>query len=156
MIDAKPEHERAKAIRELKENQKLIDYRLYREHCYKTQENVFIKDLRILKNKDLSQVIIVDNAVYSFGFQLSNGIPIIPFYDSHTTNINDEELVHLVYYFTCIVESDDVRMQNRRAFQLEELKMMDIAQQLRIIQNGSGVKEEDSTITDIIYVVPNA
>lgn len=71
---------------------------------------------------------IVDNAVYSFGFQLSNGIPIIPFYDSHTININDEELVHLVYYFSCIVESEDVRVQNRRAFQLEELKMMDIAQ----------------------------
>ena len=71
---------------------------------------MFIKDLRILKNKDLSQVLIIDNAVYSFGFQLSNGIPIIPFYDSHTTNVNDEELVHLVYYFSCIVESEDVRV----------------------------------------------
>lgn len=110
IIEQKPESERQAAIKELKREQKLIDYRLYREHCYKTSENVFIKDLRILKNKDLSQVLIVDNAVYSFGFQLSNGIPIIPFYDSHTTNINDEELVHLVYYFSCIVESEDVRV----------------------------------------------
>ena len=55
-------------IRDLKKDQKLIDFRLYRENCYKTLENIYVKDLRILKNKDLSQVIIVDNAVYSFGF----------------------------------------------------------------------------------------
>ena len=50
----------------------------------------------------------VDNAVYSFGFQLDNGIPIIPFYDRHTTNPDDEELIHLVYYFNCIKESENV------------------------------------------------
>jgi len=53
-VESKPESERQAAIKELKRDQKLIDYRLYREHCYKTSENVFIKDLRILKNKDLS------------------------------------------------------------------------------------------------------
>ena len=79
-------------------------------------DRVYIKDLRILKNIDLSQVILVDNAVYSFGYQLANGVPIIPFHDAHTTNVGDEELVHLVYYFNCIVESEDVREQNRRAF----------------------------------------
>lgn len=66
-------------------------------------------------------MIIVDNAVYSFGYQLNNGIPIIPFYDCHTTNLQDEELVHLTYYINCIVESEDVRVQNKQAFQLEEL-----------------------------------
>jgi len=123
-----------------------------------TTENVYIKDLRILKNRDLSQVIIIDNAVYSFGYQLSNGIPIIPFYDSHTTNVNDEELVHLVYYFNCIVESEDVRVQNRRAFQLEELMTMDIAQQLKIIQNGSSstnVTQAEEEMGGSYYAVEN-
>jgi CTD small phosphatase-like protein 2 len=37
--------------------------------------------LRILKNRDLETVLLVDNAAYSYYFQLENGIPIIPFYD---------------------------------------------------------------------------
>jgi len=36
-------------------------------------------------------MVLVDNAVYSFGYQLENGIPIIPFYDDK----EDEELLHL-------------------------------------------------------------
>ena len=48
---------------------------------------------------------LVDNAAYSFGFQLNNGIPIIPFYD----NKQDEELVHLIYYLNCIAGCEDVR-----------------------------------------------
>jgi len=85
----------------------LIDFRLYRDHCIRTKEGIYVKDLRILMNQDLSQTILVDNAVYSFGFQLDNGIPIIPFYDRQT-NLDDEELIHLVYYFNCIKESDNV------------------------------------------------
>ena len=52
----------------MKKGQKLFDYRLYRDHCIKTNEGIYIKDLRILKNKNLCNVIIVDNAVYSFGY----------------------------------------------------------------------------------------
>jgi CTD small phosphatase-like protein 2 len=66
----------------------------------------------------LKDVVIVDNAVYSFGFQLDNGIPIIPFYDDKS----DEELLHLIYYFNCLVRFDDIREQNRKAFQLHELE----------------------------------
>ena len=41
---------------------------------------MFVKDLRVL-NRELSKLILVDNAAYSYGYQLSNGIPIIPFFD---------------------------------------------------------------------------
>lgn len=54
-------------------------------------------------------MVLVDNAVYSFGFQLNNGIPISPYYSS-VINVGDEELIHLAYYFSCIVHSQDVRM----------------------------------------------
>jgi CTD small phosphatase-like protein 2 len=63
-----------------------------------TPEGVYVKDLRILKNRSLKDVVIIDNAVYSFGFQLDNGIPILPFYDDK----NDSELEHLVYYLQCL------------------------------------------------------
>lgn len=52
----------------MKSQQKLFDFRLYRDHCIKTPEGIYIKDLRILKNVNLANVIIVDNAVYSFGY----------------------------------------------------------------------------------------
>lgn len=83
-----------------------------------TEEGVYIKDLRIIKNRRFEDLVIVDNAVYSFGFQLDNGIPILPFYDDKL----DEELVHLVYYLKCLSQFEDVRVQNRKAFQLKELE----------------------------------
>lgn len=43
---------------------------------------MFIKDLRIFGNRNLDNIVLVDNAPYSYYFQLSNGIPILPFYNS--------------------------------------------------------------------------
>ena len=45
----------------------------------KTEGNEYIKDLRVFKNVDLKNILLVDNAVYSFGQQLDNGIPIASF-----------------------------------------------------------------------------
>jgi CTD small phosphatase-like protein 2 len=40
---------------------------------------MYIKDLRII-NRALSDVVLIDNAAYSYYFQLENGVPIIPYY----------------------------------------------------------------------------
>ena len=96
----------------------LIEFRLYREHCYETTEGIFIKDLRVLRNRDLKDVILVDNSVYSFGFQLDNGVPIIPYFNDP----NDQELVYLAQYALSLASADDVREQNAATFQLEEFK----------------------------------
>lgn len=90
----------------------LFDFRLYRDSCHCTPQNVYIKDLRIFANQALKDLVIVDNAVYSFGFQLENGIPIIPYYDAE----DDEELFHLIPYLEILAECEDVRVQNREAF----------------------------------------
>jgi CTD small phosphatase-like protein 2 len=60
----------------------------------------------------MDEMVIVDNAVYSFGFQLENGIPIIPYYEDD----NDEELFHLIPYLTILADCEDVRIKNREAF----------------------------------------
>ncbi len=89
----------------------LFSMRLYREHCTYTPEGVYVKDLRLFSScRDLADIILVDNAVYSFGFQLENGVPIIPFYDDK----GDEELLHLSDYLECL--EGDVRDHNRNAF----------------------------------------
>ena len=61
----------------------LFGYRLYRNNC--TQIKVdnqiyYIKDLRVLKNISLDDIVIIDNSVLSFAFHLDNGIPILPYY----------------------------------------------------------------------------
>ena len=69
--------------------------------------------MRIL-NVDLKDVVIVDNAVYSFAFQLDNGIPIISWFD----NENDKELSNLIGYLSYLSKVDDVRIVNRQNFRL--------------------------------------
>ncbi len=59
----------------------LIQHRLFRRHCDYIEEGYYVKDLRLL-NRDLKKVVLVDNAAYSYAFQLNNGIPIIPYFDA--------------------------------------------------------------------------
>jgi hypothetical protein len=99
--------------------QKIIRYRLYRNHCVKVkmeEEFIYVKDLRILKNVDLTNTLIVDNSVLSFAFHLSNGIPILPYYD----NKNDIEFKFLVNYLKHLACAD-IRTENRKNFKLHIL-----------------------------------
>ena len=84
-----------------------------------TSEGYYVKDLRIFKPEQfkLSDIVIVDNTVYSFAFHIDNGIPIVPFYDDKS----DEEMLHLIYYLNCLATVTDVREQNRTAFELLKL-----------------------------------
>lgn len=88
-------------------------HRLFRDHCIVSEEGIHIKDLRILGNRNLEDIIIVDNACYSFGYQIDNGIPIIPYYD----NKKDEEFKHLAGYLKELVNKD-IRETNRKTFRL--------------------------------------
>jgi Dullard-like phosphatase family protein len=91
----------------------LIHHRLYRQHCTFV-DNAYIKDLRILSNRRLQDIVLVDNASYSFGYQLDNGIPIISWYkDRH-----DRELKRLIEYLDSIARAEDVRVVNRKTFSL--------------------------------------
>ena len=46
-----------------------IQHRLYRDSCIQTEEGFYVKDLRVI-NRSLSDLLIVDNAAYSFAFQV--------------------------------------------------------------------------------------
>lgn len=61
----------------------LFEYRLYRNNCtqIKVENQIYyIKDLRVLKNISLDDIVIIDNSVLSFAFHLDNGIPILSYY----------------------------------------------------------------------------
>jgi len=36
--------------------------------------------------------------------------------------------MHLIYYFDCIIDCEDVREQNKIAFQLRDLQKVDVTQ----------------------------
>jgi len=92
-----------------------IHHRLFRDSCVVTDEGVHIKDLRVIGNRALSDMLLIDNAAYSFGFQIENGVPIIPFYD----NKNDQELLHLIPYLKFLGSTKDMRDLNKQTFKFD-------------------------------------
>ena len=91
----------------------LIHARFFRDSCV-NMNGVFIKDLRIFANRNLKDMIIVDNAAYSFAYQLDNGIPIISWHN----DAFDKELYNLIDYVKTLAIADDVREVNERTFHL--------------------------------------
>ena len=91
----------------------LIHHRLYRENCL-VIEGVFMKDLRVFNNRRIQDIVIVDNAAYSFGYQIDNGIPIISWHDDPY----DKELFNLMNYLKILAQAEDVREVNRQIFHL--------------------------------------
>ena len=90
---------------------------LSRRHCMQTKSGFFIKDLRILNNRELKDLIIIDNMPHSFGFQIENGIPIMEWFNDKT----DTELKYLTHYLLEGLKYEDIRVFNRERLKLEKL-----------------------------------
>ena len=87
-----------------------------------TKIGFFIKDLRIIKNRELKDMIIVDNLAHSFGFQIDNGVPILEFHNDK----NDKELKYLCNYLIEASTSEDLREFNKKKLRLNELAELKI------------------------------
>ena len=135
-------------LNHLDKDKKLIHHRLYRQNCiqYGDAGNVYIKDLRVLEKRELKNVLIVDNAPYSFASQIENGYPIIPFYD----NKADNELLVLLDYIKTLVVSDDVRSNNRAKFRLKEVTDTNICEYAQYYQHTnsdvSGTEQSNESL----------
>ena len=103
-------------INYLDPNNEYIKFRLYRDSCIKVK-NISIKDLRIL-GIDLKNVVLIDNNMYSFTNQLSNGILINSFYYDKS----DCDLYSVMsYLLTYIAPADDVRKINEMFFNFNDI-----------------------------------
>ena len=58
----------------------IFKFRLYRDACIPIQKHIYIKDLRIIKNYEPSNIVLMDNSLYSFINQPSNGMLLYSFY----------------------------------------------------------------------------
>ena len=92
----------------------LVQHRLYREDCLLVND-VHVKDLRVLGDRNLDDIVIVDNAVHSFGYQLDNGIPLMSWHNDYA----DSQLLHLAEYLKVMHRYADVRDLNRATFDLQ-------------------------------------
>eukprot|EP01017_Pseudomicrothorax_dubius_P033624 TRINITY_DN4519_c0_g2_i6.p1 TRINITY_DN4519_c0_g2~~TRINITY_DN4519_c0_g2_i6.p1 ORF type:complete len:464 (+),score=90.28 TRINITY_DN4519_c0_g2_i6:1018-2409(+) len=95
-------------------NGDLIDHRLFREHCIQTENGTYVKDLRILSNRSLENLVLIDNCAPSFITHIENGIPVMPFFD----NKNDSELKHLMDFLLTLAHVPDVRIPLSKTFKL--------------------------------------
>lgn len=117
--------------------------RLYRETWWKTPDGVYVKDLRVFHQWDLSKIILVDNAVYSFGFQLDNGIPIFPYIQGK----DDKQLLYLKQYIKIIDENDIIR-DLKKTFKMSELYETDIDSFLDYYDQEEDTGETNNDILD--------
>lgn len=82
-----------------------------------TKNGFFIKDLRMIDNRELKDVVILDNYVHSFAFNVDNGIPILEW----RNDPKDDEFLHMIEYFKTLATCDDTRKFNREHLKLHEI-----------------------------------
>ena len=97
----------------------IFDLRLYRNNCTIVNyegKTFYIKDLRILKDVSLKDMVIIDNSVLSFAFHLDNGIPILPYYHGE----EGIEMQNLSKLLLKLSECDDIKLQLHNIIELRE------------------------------------
>ena len=62
----------------------------------------------------MKDVLLVDNAAYSYAYQLDNGVPILPYFEGS----NDYELPALQRYLLSLAQEVDIRRASSRIFKL--------------------------------------
>lgn len=97
-----------KIIEKIDPEEKYFSFRLFKEHCFESSKGFFVKDLRII-NRRMEDIVLVDNSTCAFGFQLANGVPIIPY----TGDTTDVELLLLSEYLHQLLRYPDVRKPNK-------------------------------------------
>ena len=80
-----------------------------KHYCIPTKEGFYIKDLRIFADRNIKDIVIVDDKIVSFAFHLQNGIPVLPY----TGEKEDNELRFLIDYLKDLNSVDDIRHMNK-------------------------------------------
>jgi CTD small phosphatase-like protein 2 len=82
-------------------------------------QEFFIKDLDVFIDREKENIVIVDNSIMSFAFDLDNGVPIQSFMGNEE---EDKELLFLISFLEEAFYTQDVRPSIREAFKLSYLK----------------------------------
>lgn len=92
----------------------LFKKRLFRDSCIKV-DMFFIKDLDIILDREKKDMVIVDNSILSFAFDLENGVPINSFMGDEP---DDKDLLYLVSFLDEAFYQSDIREATEMSFKL--------------------------------------
>ena len=92
-----------------------IKHRVFRDSCVCYEGN-YLKDLTVL-GRPMESVMLVDNSIQAFGFQLENGIPIESWFDRE----DDSELNSLLVLLERMKNVRDVRPVIAETYRLREM-----------------------------------
>ena len=92
-----------------------IKYRLYRENCT-FMNGIYIKDLKKL-NRNLKDLVIVDNSPLAYTLDIDNGLPIKTWYEDK----NDIELFKISGILEFLAKTGDVRNYIRKFVKQNEI-----------------------------------
>ena len=107
---------------------KYFKFRLYRDACIPIQERVYIKDLRIIKDYDPMNVILMDNSLYSFMNQPSNGMLVNSFYTNH----KDTQLISAKnFLINHILPCNDIRKECEKWYHFTDLFYKDTSKEIK-------------------------
>ncbi len=101
-------------------DQELIDGFLTIKNCLVNNDEYVIKPLKLIKNRELKNMVIVTSKIECCYFNLENAIPITPW----KNNADDKELKFLVEFLLEAVRLDDLMEHNARKFKLQKLMNM--------------------------------
>ena len=116
------------------DKKKVCNFKLFREHC-SFINNGYTKDLKKL-NRNMNDIIIVDNTPNCYFLNNDNGFPI----KSWLNDINDRELIRIIPYLEFLSNVDDVRkyipkMKNNFTFSYEKADL--------VLEEDKKIKEEE-------------
>lgn len=120
----------------------LIQHRLYRQHtCQLGDSDDFflVKDLSIFKGLNIDDVVIVDNNIYSFAFNLENGIPIHDFLGKKS----DIELLKVMRYLDFLHKQPNLREANEKEHRLRQIFNSNIEEYIQYYDSDQWTEDDD-------------
>ena len=106
-----------------------IKYRLYRNHCTFIN-GIYVKDLQKL-NRNLKDLIIVDNSPLAYAFNIDNGLPIKAWYQDK----DDVELSKITKLLEFLAKAKDVRKYIKKFVKNNEIIYEDAINFIKNIEN---------------------
>lgn len=105
-------------LKKIDPSNKYFHLKLFRQHCIEFK-NIFIKDLTILPTFGLKDLVIVDNCIFSFARNLTNGVLISSYYN----DLDDLELLNLIGFLeNNIIDGKDSRTTIEEIFKFNSTK----------------------------------
>jgi Dullard-like phosphatase family protein len=103
-----------KILDHIDKDRTLFKKRMYRDDCIYI-DGFYVKDLDIIMDRDINDIVIVDNSILAFGFHLCNGIPISAWMGD---NPDDQEMLYLASFFEELYFSMNIKKFLNDSFKL--------------------------------------